>query len=54
MYNDSPYFYTDTIYNFEHLLIDNHLKMIIILSWQYLVNHRLVEIYGYVIQIIFI
>ena len=50
MYNDFPYFYTDTIYNFEHLLKDDHLKMIIIESWQYLVKHQLVEIYGYVIM----
>ena len=45
-----PYFYTDTIFNFELLLLDDNLKLIIIQSWQYLVCHKLVEIYGYVIM----
>ena len=44
------YFYTDTIHNFNHLLADDSLKMMVINSWQYLVSKQLVEIYGYVIM----
>jgi putative transposase len=44
------YFYTDTIINFKNLLLDDHMKMIIINSWQYLTQKNLVEIYGYVIM----
>ena len=47
---EQVYFYTDTINNFSHLLADDHLKTIIINSWQYLVQNGLVEIYGYVIM----
>jgi REP element-mobilizing transposase RayT len=50
MYNEQAYFYTDTIHNFEHLLLDDNIKMIIINSLQYLVNNKLVEIYAYVIM----
>ena len=45
-----PYFYTDTIFDFAHLLRDDQLKMIIINSLQFLVQQKLVEIYGYVIM----
>lgn len=38
MYQDSPYFYTDTIYDFNHLLVDDNLKMIIVQSLSYLVK----------------
>jgi putative transposase len=44
------YFYTDTIYNFKHLLADDALKQIIIDSWKYLTEKKLVEIYGFVIM----
>jgi len=45
-----PYFYTDTICNFSHLLADDICKMIVIRSLQYLTKQNLVEIYGYVIM----
>jgi len=45
-----PYFYTVTIFGFKNLLNDDHLKMIIIQSLQYLVKHKFVEVYGYVIM----
>jgi len=44
------YFYTDTINQFRHLLADDHCKMIVIKSFQYLVINKLVKIYGYVIM----
>lgn len=44
------YFYTDTIFDFKHLLDDNALKMIVISSLQYLVQKELVTLYGYVIM----
>ena len=44
------YFYTDTIHEFRHLLADDHLKMVVINSLQYLVSKELVTIYGYVIM----
>lgn len=45
-----PYFYTVTIFGFKYLLNDDHLKIIIIQSLQYLVKHKFVEVYGYVIM----
>lgn len=45
-----PYFYTDTICNFAHLLNDDNLKMIIINSLRFLVYQKLIEVYGYVIM----
>ncbi|MCX2582915.1 transposase [Pedobacter sp. MR22-3] len=45
-----PYFYTDTICHFDHLLADDHFKMIVINSLQYLTQQKLIEIYGYVIM----
>lgn len=50
MDDNYPYFYTDTIFGFKYLLNDDHLKMIIISSLQYLVKQKFVEIYGYVIM----
>jgi putative transposase len=50
MYQDIPYFYTDTIHNFEYLLIDDNLKMIIIQSLKYFVSNGLIEVYAYVIM----
>ena len=47
---ENLYFYTDTVYNFQHLLADDRLKLIIIQSWQYLCQKQLINIYGYVIM----
>ena len=44
------YFYTDTIFEFKHLLADDNLKLIIINSLKYLVDNKLAEIFGYVIM----
>ena len=44
------YFYTDTIYEFKHVLKDDILKMVCINSWKYLVDNGLIKIYGYVIM----
>ncbi len=44
------YFYTDTIFQFRHLLADDILKQVIISSLQYLVNKELVTLYGFVIM----
>ena len=43
-------FYTETIQNFSHLLLDDNLKMIVIGSLQYLVKKSLINVYGYVIM----
>jgi putative transposase len=50
MYNELPYFYTETIHNFYPLLKNDDLKTIIIQSWHYLVSQKLVVIYGFVIM----
>jgi hypothetical protein len=42
------YFWTITINNWNHLLKKDDNKMIVISSLQWLVQNRLVEIYGYV------
>ena len=44
------YFYTDTIFDFKHLLNDDNLKMVIINSWQYLVKAGKIKIYAFVIM----
>ena len=44
------YLYTDTINEFRHLLADDHLKEIVIESLKYLVENKLVTIYGFVIM----
>jgi REP element-mobilizing transposase RayT len=44
------YFYTDTIFEFKHLLSADALKMIVISSLQYLVQKGLVTLYGFVIM----
>ncbi len=44
------YFYTDTIFEFKHLLEDDDLKMVVISSLQYLTNKGLVTLYGFVIM----
>lgn len=47
---DLCYFYTDTIYNFQHLLADDSLKMVIISSLQYFVKKQMINLYGFVIM----
>jgi putative transposase len=44
------YFYTDTIYQFRHLLTDDALKLEVISSLQYLVQKEIVTLYGFVIM----
>ncbi len=44
------YFYTDSIFEFKHLLADDNLKMIIIDSWRYLIDLKKIKIYGFVIM----
>ncbi|TKK70222.1 transposase [Ilyomonas limi] len=44
------YFYTATINNFQHLLADDILKMVIISSLQYFVQKKLITRYGFVIM----
>ena len=44
------YFWTSTIKDWKHLLKDDEMKMIIMRSFQWLVEHELVYIYGYVIM----
>lgn len=50
MLSHQAYFYTDTIFEFNNLLADDNLKIIIINSLKYLVENNLVEIFGYVIM----
>jgi REP element-mobilizing transposase RayT len=44
------YFWTSVIKDWKHLLKEDEMKMIIIESFQWLVQHGLVHIYGYVIM----
>jgi hypothetical protein len=44
------YFGTSVIKDWKHLLSNDAMKMIIIQSFQWLVQHELVYIYGYVIM----
>ena len=44
------YFWTSVIKDWKQLLKDDEMKMIIIESFQWLVNHELVYIYGYVVM----
>ncbi|RZJ85770.1 MAG: transposase, partial [Chryseobacterium sp.] len=46
----NSYFYTETIFNFAHLLADGNIKLIIINSLKYLVKQQLVDIYAFVIM----
>lgn len=50
MQSNQAFFYTDTIYGFQHLLADDNLKLIVINSLKYLVDNKLVEVFGYVIM----
>lgn len=47
--NDA-YFWTSVIKDWKHLLMEDEMKMIIMESFQWLVQHELVDIYGYVIM----
>jgi putative transposase len=44
------YFYTDTICEHKHLLIDDKMKMVIINSWKYLTETNKIKIYAFVIM----
>ncbi len=44
------YFWTSVIKDWKHLLKKDKMKMIIIESFQWLVQHELVNIYGYVVM----
>jgi REP element-mobilizing transposase RayT len=44
------YFYTDTIYQFRHLLAADALKLEVISSLQYLGQKEIVTLYGFVIM----
>ena len=44
------YFWTSVIKDWKHLLKTDEMKMIIIVSFQWLVLHELVHIYGYVVM----
>jgi len=50
MLHKQAYFYTDTIYEFKHLLAGDNLKLIVINSLKYLVDKKLAEVFGYVIM----
>ena len=45
-----PYFWTDTIYDWKHLLKEDIIKDIIIGSLQFLSEKKLIEVYGFVIM----
>lgn len=47
---NEPYFWTSVIKDWKHLLNNDVMKMIIISSFQWLTQHKLVYIYGYVIM----
>jgi putative transposase len=44
------YFYTDTIHNHKHLLLNDNMKMVVINSWKYLVSIGKIKIYAFVIM----
>lgn len=44
------YFWTTVIKDWKHLLKEEEIKMIIIESFQWLVQHELVHIYGYIVM----
>jgi putative transposase len=48
-FND-VYFWTSVIKDWKHLLKDDEMKMGLIESFQWLVKHELVYIYGYVVM----
>lgn len=45
-----PYFFTLTAQNFRHVMKDDAMKIVVIESLQYLVQNKLIELYGYVIM----
>ncbi len=45
-----PYFWTNTVYNWKHLLKEDSIKDIIIASLQYLSDKKLIEVSGFVIM----
>ena len=50
MYQEIPYFYTDTIHNFVYLLQDDNLKMLLINSLKYFVSNGYIKVFAYVIM----
>ena len=50
MLQNQVYFYTDTIFDFKHLLREKNMKLIVINSLKYLVDQQWAEIFGYVIM----
>ncbi len=44
------YFWTSVIKDWKHLLKTDEMKMIIMRSFQWLVQHELVHVYGYVVM----
>ena len=44
------YFYTDSIYQFRHLLADDALKIEVVSSLRYLVQKEIINLYGFVIM----
>ena len=44
------YFYTDTVVDFKHFLEDDNIKLVIIQSLCYMVEYKLVRVFGYVIM----
>jgi putative transposase len=44
------YFWTDTIKDWNNLLLDDFYKLIIINQLQWLINHQKIRVYGYVIM----
>jgi putative transposase len=50
MQSYQAYFYTDTIFEFKHLLADDNLKLIVVHSLKYLTDNKLAEVFGYVIM----
>lgn len=47
---NTTYFFTASIHRFIPLLQNDALKLIIIQSWQYLIEKKLISLYGYVIM----
>lgn len=47
---NEAYFWTSVIKDWKHLLKNDVMKMIVIQSFQWLVQHEPVHIYGYVIM----
>ena len=49
-FDSSVYFYTATIYKWQHLLVDDNRKQIIIDSIKFMVNEKRINLYAFVIM----